>query len=736
MAIIGKIRDKSGLLLIVIGVAMLSFILSGWDSMFGGNQNNLGLGSIYGEVIDPKKYEELTNEMINQDALQAQQAQKEYTEQDKEASEDRAWSMLVDQTIMQKEFDALGIDCSDKELDAYLYGDNGFTVMPDLAKSFTDSLTGQFNRRLLEKRIEEMEKNPNPEVSQNWEKNKKQLREQRINEKYYQLLAQGVYVTKLEAKNEYLAQNEKKNISFVMKRYSDIPDAKVKITDAMLQKYYEEHKTEKKYEATAGRDVMFFDVLIQANKNDSSAFNVKINGIKNGFITAKNDSLYAIKHSENVNKKMMKAFIPYRSETDKNAKPEQTYPQYMDTIFKTASVGQVVGPYNFQGKVYLAKVRSFNTQELTARHILLQANKADTLGSKKIKRMADSLAALVNKDNFEEFVTKFSQDQGSVQTGGKYENFSYDEFVPEFSKFVSTGKIGQIGVVETQFGYHIIEVLGKKDAKIPVLSVIDQTLIPSEDAEMEINDKVHDLLYSLDAKVSKQKTVKDKITMFDSIAKLNNYYARPVKILDERPKVQGFTSALAAEKILKFAYGADAQVGDLCSSPIKDQDKYVIAMISSIREKGVPNFEDAERQMKYELMKEIKAKRLTKMMLNQSLMALEQNKKLNVTVMKGEVTFANPQIPGMGIEPEVVGSLFTNMKDGKRTNPLAGEQGVYVIQITKTIKAPTALNYNKEREQLLANARNQVQGSVRSAFMKLADVKDNRKFAEFGIIRE
>lgn len=736
MAIIGKIRDKSGLLLIVIGIAMLSFILSGWDSMFGGGGNNLGLGTVYGEMVDSKKFDELKNEMLTQDAQQAERAQKEFTEQEQEQSIDRAWSILVDQTIMQKEFDALGIDCSEKELNAYLYGENGFTVIPDLAKSFSDSATGQFNKRLLEQRIEQMENSANPDEANNWKNYKKQLREQRINEKYYQLLSQGAYVTKLEAKNEYLAQNEKKNISFVMKRYSEIPDTQVKVTDDMVRKYYEEHKNEKKYEATAGRDVYYFDVLIQANKKDSLNFNKSLDVIKKGFVSAKNDSLYAIKYSENVNKKNMKAFIPYRSETDKNAKPEMTYPQYMDTIFKTASIGQVVGPYNFQGKVYLAKIKSFNTQLLTARHILLQANKADTLGSKKIKRTADSLAALVNKDNFESFVTKFSQDQGSAQTGGKYEDFAFDEFVPEFSKFVANGKIGQIGVVETNYGYHIIEVLGKKDAKIPVLSVIDKTLVPSDEAEMEINDKVHDLLYSLDAKISKQKTVKDKITLFDSIAKLNNYYARPVKILDERPKVQGFTSTLAAEKIIKLAYGEDAQVGDLCSSPIKDQNKYVIAMISSIREKGVPNFEDVEDRMKYEVMKEIKAKRLTKMMSNQSLMSLEQNKKLNVTIMKGEVNFANPQIPGAGPEPEVVGSLFTNLKDGKRTTPLVGEQGVYVIQITKTIKAPAAANYNNEKEQLLGNARNQMQGSIRNAFMKLADVKDNRKFAEYGIVRE
>ncbi|MGV3630377.1 MAG: SurA N-terminal domain-containing protein [Bacteroidota bacterium] len=735
MALIGKIRDKSGLLLIVVGLAMLAFIMSGWDSMFGGGAGSYGIGKIYGEEADIAKYNELAESMRNQDAMQAEQSQREYTEKDQEMSEDKAWGSYVESVILQKEFDALGIDCSDKELDAYLYGQDGFTVMPDLAQNFADSITGQFNPKLLEKRIEEMESSADAQVSQQWEQNKLQLREARKNEKYFQILSQGVYVTKLEAKEEYKAQKEVKNISFVFKRYSEIPDEEIKVTDEMVRKFYEEHKNEKEYEATAGRDVKFFDVLIQPNKADSTKFTKMMDKVKREFMTAKNDSLFAIANSEDPNKKNMKAFLPYRSETDPNAKPGMTYPQYMDTVFKSASAGQIVGPYNFQGKIYVAKIKYFNNQLLSARHILLSANKADTMAAKRVKRTADSLAAMINKDNFEEYVMKFSQDPGSQQKGGKYEDFAYDEFVPEFSKFVSNGKVGQIGVVQSSFGYHIIEILGKKEAKIPVLSVVDKSLIPSPETEMEINDKVHNLLYSMDSKISRKKTAKEKIELFDSLAQKNGYFSRPIRIMDEKPKVQGFQTSFASDKILKLAYDEEAQVGDLCSAPIKDQGKYIIAMVTSIREKGVPNYEDVEERMRYEVMKEQKAKRFVNMMINEkSLEALAR--KMNTPVMKGEVTFANPQIPNASYEPEIVGSLFSALKDGQKTVPLKGEQGVYVIQITKTIKAPSAANYNAERDQLLSNARAQMQGATKAAFMKLADVKDNRKFSALGIIRE
>ena len=736
MALIGRIREKSGLLLVVIGVAMLTFILGNCESLFKGGGNTLGIGTVYGELVDQTKYQINVDNTLNQDAQQAQQSQKEFTAKDQENSADKAWNFTVDNVILQKEYDALGIDCSDKELDAYLYGQDGFTVMPDLAQNFADSITGQFNPKLLEKRIEEMESSSDPKVSGQWETNKQQLRDSRKNEKYFQLLNQGVYVTKLEAKQEYLAQKEVKNISFVMKRYSEIPDDQIKVTDEMVRKFYEEHKGEKKYEATAGRDVKYFDILIQASKSDSAKFNIAMDKIKKEFAASTTDSIFAILNTEDINKKGNKAFLPYRPETDPNAKPGMTYPQYMDTIFKASSVGQVVGPYSFQGKMYVSKVIKFNNQLLTARHILLQVAKTDTLAAKKTKKMADSLVGLLNATNFEEYVTKFSQDPGSKDKGGKYEDFAFDEFVPEFSGFVSANNVGKIGIVQTSYGYHIIEVLAKKAAKIPVLSVIEKTLKASDETETDASDAAYNLLYSLDSKISRKKEIKDKIQLFDSLAQKAGYFSRPVKISDENPKAQGFATSFAEDKIISLAYDENSEIGTLCSAPIKDQGKYVIAMVSSIREKGVPNFEDVEERMKFEVIKERKALRFIKMMQNEkSLAALAR--KVNGQVMKGEVTFANPQIPGGSYEPELVGSLFSKgIKVGNITNPLQGEQAVYVIQITKAIKAPATANYKAEKDQLLANARQQMQNLTRSALMKIAEVKDNRKFSALGIIRE
>jgi parvulin-like peptidyl-prolyl isomerase len=207
-------------------------------------------------------------------------------------------------------------------------------------------------------------------------------------------------------------------------------------------------------------------------------------------------------------------------------------------------------------------------------------------------------------------------------------------------------------------------------------------------------------------------------------------------MLDESPVAAGFNTQFAEDRIIKLAYEKGAEVGTLVSAPIKDQGRYIIAMVSSIREKGVPNFEDVEAVMRIELIKEKKAKRFINQMMNEK--TLEgMAKQGNTTVMTGEVTFANPQIQGGGYEPEVVGSLFSKaIKDGNRTLPLQGNQGVYVIRVNKTVKAPATANYDAEKQQLLASVKGRLQNDIKQALIKKAEVQDNRVFNRLGIQRD
>lgn len=737
MALIGKIRERSGLLVAIVGLALLAFILNDYDKIFGSWEDQFGYGTVYGEMVDAKAYEEASRKFEEQDRMQFMQQQREYGQRDQEASLDKAFNYVVETTLFEKEYEALGIDVSDNEFEAYLFGTDGFQVMPELAQGFTDSVTGLFNAKLLQKRIEEMESSSDKNVQKQWQDSKKYYIDRRKQEKYFALLGQGMYVTKLEAEEEYFAQKEIKSISYVVRRYSEITDEDIKITDEDVKRYYDEHKGEKKYEnRQESREVRWFDVNILPSKKDSTEFNKTMSQLKTAFATAANDSIYVMQNSE------LKFYTSSKFATavpEGHAKAQNlmvTFPRYMDTVFKTATIGQVVGPFPTKdNRIAIAKVVGFTPQKLKARHILLSTNSST---DKKVidakQKTADSIVKLLNKDNFKEFVTKFSDDKGSVQNGGEYADFLEADMVPEFSTFCATKPIGTIGTVKTQYGIHIIEVLERDAATFPVVASIQKTFKASQETVDKKDSEVYDLLYKLDEKLSKLESAKAKLDMFDTIVQKAGYFARPLNIMADNPKLYGFTTTFAEDKILKLAFDENAQVGDLTTAPIKDKDRYVIAMVSSIREKGAPNFEDIEKVMRRDLLEEKKAERLTNQLLkDKTLDAMA--KRGNTTVMKAEVTFGNPQITGAGFEPEVIGALFSGLKDGAKTIPLKGKMGVYVIRIDKTVKAPAAANYNTEKEQMLATLRGGVQNQALAALKKKAEVIDNRRFLKIGIRR-
>jgi peptidyl-prolyl cis-trans isomerase D len=101
--------------------------------------------------------------------------------------------------------------------------------------------------------------------------------------------------------------------------------------------------------------------------------------------------------------------------------------------------------------------------------------------------------------------------------------------------------------------------------------------------------------------------------------------------------------------------------------------------------------------------------------------------------MQAEVTFGAPQINNAGYEPEIVGALFSAIKDKKRTLPLKGKNGVYVIVVNKTTKAPSTANYNVERDQLLNAVKGSIQSQALAALRKKADVVDNRKLFDLRV---
>ena len=739
MAIIGTIQERGKYFLVgIVGLSLVLFIAQGFFDILGTNTTVGTLGTINGEPVNDQLLSKKVEEVSREDEMASQQQGRPYDEMQREASGDKAWNMLVDSLVMVQEYEALGLSVSENEFNAYLFGEKGFTLMSDIQQNFTDPATGKFKTQEFQKFLDSKESLKGQERAE-WVKIKDRIRNARVQEKYNQILNQGMYVTSLEAQNEYKAQKDMKSISFIIRNYRDIPDEDVKITEKEIKDFYEKHKEEKEYEVLAGRTIRYFDIALEPSKKDIKSFNREMDSLKKVFATATDDSAFVIANSEPINEGGVKLFskdhrFTFRPQGDQKAQPGLTYPAQMDTVFKTASVGQIVGPYDDNGTMRIAKVLDFNTAVCKVRHILIAAQKGDDAKIAKAKVKADSILKMVNKDNFTEFVTKFSEDPGSVEKGGVYEDFMDYEMVKPFADFSVQKPVGTIGVVQTDFGFHIIEVLDRKAVKYPILAVVQKTLAPSEVTKQDTKAYATHLLSKINFKLKSKTDIIAKLNMFDTIAKKEEKYSRPLTMIDEAPKASGFQTKMAQNAILKLAFNEDAEVGDLCGSPIYDKDRYIIAIVSSICEKGVPELEDCYAKMRVEAIKEKKAKKFTKE-IGSTYNLNKLAKKFNIQVSSAEVSFSNPSIQGGGYEPQIIGQIFA-LADKATTKAIVGKSGVYVIVVKKTTKAPTAKDYNAERAQLLSTLKSQAVGQARQALMKKLEVRDNRKLFDAGVYRD
>lgn len=736
MAIIGKIRDNGWLVLIVIGIALMAFIMGDWSKITGGNEPVYGLGTVYGEKVDDKAFSEAVGIARTNAVEQARQQ----GQQPQEVDESRVWKSFVEDLLLEKEYEALGIEVDDDEFDAYLYAKAGFDPQAEFMNSpaFTDSVTKQFSPKKLEARVNEMRESTEPEQVEAWKNTEEYYKTKRRQEKYFDILGQGIYVTDLEAKNEFLATNEKKAISYVVKKFRDLADADFEksATDAKLKKYFDNHKNDKKYQVKENtRRLHFFDIKIEPSAEDIEQFNTELENLKKQFMATSNDSAFVTNRDNNefnfYTSGPFSTAIPksHWKANDQNVRLIQ-YPDGMDEKYRSAAIGDVVGPYEFNGSQSMGKVIGFTSDTINARHILISVGEGDDVAVKEA--LADSLLNIVNDGNFAEYAKKYSKDPGSGEKGGDLGDFFFANMVPQFATYVADKPIGEIGKVQTQFGFHIIQVTGRKGKKYPRLAMVQKTLKPSQKTNKAIEEKAYDLLYKLDENLAKISDPYKRVVKFDTIVTRGDYFSRTLELKDNAPAFTNFNTRYAEDKLLDLAFTEDVEVGTLVNSPIKDKGRYVIAIFAGKIEKGEPKFEDIKEVIKADYIKEQKVKRLRSQMKGKKLTDI---KGTGVSVQTAEVTMANTQLSTVGYEPKVVGAVFGINKEGNRTLPIEGTTGVFVVKLDKSLKVIPAKDYKAEKEKLTSSMKAQLQNTTRRALTELADVVDNRRLYNTGVRR-
>ncbi|MGM9507876.1 peptidylprolyl isomerase [Larkinella sp. GY13] len=698
MALINKIREKSGVAVGVIAVSLILFIvggdLLGPGSLFGGQDQTVG--EIAGQKIS---YPEFNAKVDEARAAYEQQTGRPATEQDQVQLRDQAWNQFILDIAYQKEYDALGLSVTPEELVDMVQGNY---ISPAIRQTFTDPKTGSFDKNTVINYLKSLKTLP-AEQQQAWANFEKNLSADRTRTKYENLLRLSSFVTTAEAQKEYQAQNTRANAKFLLVPYYSVPDTTVKITDAQLQEYLDKHKDE--YKSINSRTIQYVTFPVAPSKEDSTALYDQIKALARGLATATNDSSYA------------------RMNSDIQAPLYMTLgemPEQLKATVGTFAPGGVYGPYKEGNTYFIYKyggVKKDTNFTVRASHILIRAAGSDSAKAAARITAEGILRQIQGGASFEALAQANSAD-GSSQQGGdlgyfKNNNQMVKPFQDAIFGFNGTGLIPRL--VETEFGYHIIKVTEPKTNTLYRISTIGKTITPSQATRDEVYRKAEQFATESQTKEAFDENVKKDKTLVVATA-------------ERIPENSTSVNALGnARELVRWAFNDDTDVNDV-SSAVEVDDQYVVAVLTGETSEDEVKIDNFRPELTAKVRNQVKAEQIIAK-LNSASGTLESiAQKYGAGALVEEVpdlNLANGFLKSAGVDPVAVGKIF-GLKNGKRSKPFAGDAGVLIVETTSVTPAPTVADYTVYKTQLQQNASSRTGFMINEAIRENAKVKDRR----------
>ncbi|TKC03451.1 peptidylprolyl isomerase [Pedobacter cryotolerans] len=694
MGVMTFMRTKMGYFLVggiavVLALFVLEPLLTQGTAMYGSSQSKVG--SVDGEDIEYAEF----NPKVEQSLAQfKQQYGGNVNAQMQAMAMDNAWQAEVGAILLGKEYNRLGLTISDVELFDLLQGKN---PSPLIVQYFGNQQTGEVDRAAVLTSLKSQSKDPN--LKKQWDMLQAEIEKQALQQKYANLIRNSVYVTSVEANDEYINRNKLANFKYVNLDYSSVLDKDVKITDADYKEYYEANK--KRFEnPTETRSLEYVSFSIEPTKADSVAVKAQVEKLAADFKTTPNDSLFAANNSD--------VKVPFTYISKGKLAPA------VDSVIFNYPAGSFYGPVFSDNSYKLIKViaNKFSPDSVKASHILLDPSKIG--GEANAMKLADSLKSLLQKGGSMATLAKTYSVDGSKDTGGDVGTFARGAMVPEFENAAFDGNTGDIKVVKSQFGVHILKIEKQiGSAKVAKLAYIEKSLLPSTKTKDAAYKKASAFLNEV------------KGDNFAALAQRNGY---TVGLADKVTPTQGFAPGLDNPRpLIKDAYEADK--GDVLSTVYTMDNAFVVAHVTGVQPKGQLELEDVKKQIQPMVMNAVKAKmlkeKLEKALNGSSNIEAVAQKVGKAAAPVQNLVFANPIIPGLSQENKVVGAVFGSQV-GKLSKPIEGDKGVYVISVDGfTNPAPIGNTY-KQKETMILGVTQRSLGAAFQALQEKSEIKDNR----------
>ena len=696
MATLQRIRNRAGLLVaVIIGMAIFAFVLQ--DLLSGGKtafaRSKYTFAEIDGTSVQYDEYAARVEKLSEYYRLRM--GQTSLDEQTMESIREQTWQDMVREYVTQDEYKELGIAVSTDEMMDMVQGRNPHPVIRSL---FSDPQTGILNRTFLVQFIRTMNEDPSGAQKTIWLYLENEIMKERAFSKYNNLISKGLYITGLEAENNYRETSRRMDFRYVVKRFTSIPDSAITVTENDLQKYYRDHENEYKQEATRDIEYVVWDIL--PSEEDDRLAAEWINKMKTEFETIEDP----------VSLVGMESDLPF----DDLNYTDGSLPEILNDFMFSSPVGAVYGPYFEESSYRLARLVAIDylPDSVHARHILLQPD--NNTNSARLLALADSLQkVLSNGGDFANLAMMYSTD-GSAQEGGDLGWFPEGQMVKPFSDSCFYGKTGKIMQVQTQFGIHLIEVLAKsrnvKKVKVAYLS-----------RDVEPSSETYQNVYSQAVKFAGLNNTYEKFNTAVSEQNLTKRYAN-----DLTASQKTITGLDQPRALIRWAF--EAELHDVSDEIFEIGNKYVVGTVSGIREKGIAPLDQVRTEVEIEVKKQKKAEMISEEF--KASMASVQNidelaGKMDLTVQDANnVNFASVSVPSAGIEPNVIATASVLAPD-QLSQPVNGNNGVYVIVVSNVVD-PEGTELAQQKARMASFRESQANYEAFQALQETANIKDNR----------
>ncbi len=677
MATLQTLRNKAGVFIaIMIGVALLAFILTdllGSKSSVFSNDDTIG--RIDGEKIKVLEYQRKVEEMeaftkMNQQTMSL-------NDEVQSQIRENVWQNFVQEIAFGKQYQKAGIDVTPEELYDMAVGNH---IAQSLRPLFSDPQTGIYNRSFAQNFL--MNKGTDPQAAFYWSFIEKGLKNERLGSKYVNLVRKSLYCTNNQVEFEKSLRAKNADIQFVGIRYSAIADSTVNVSDSEIKSAYNGKKD--LYKVDDARDIEYVVFPIQPTEADRAATEEYVAGLVADFSNPETDAV----RFASINAETPVA-SRFRSLSELGAIADWA---------SAAKVGEVYGPYKDGNSYCISRLVAVEQRPDTvkASHILIRSNET----------LADSLFQRAKAgDNFAALARKFSEDSGSAINGGDLGWFSDGTMVSEFNEACFTNPKGSILKVQTTFGTHIINVVDKGVAN-------KKYNVATVDKSVQYSSKTHQNVFN----VANQFALDNRTeAAFDANADSLRLARR--KGVNIRKNAHSISTIHHARDIVKWAYGAEVgEVSDL----FECDDEFIVAKLVKTQDKGYAKIADVSTNISRDLRREKKAEMIGAFADGKSLAEVAANYNAKIDTASN-VSFAANTIPGIGMEPNLIGSV-AGAEAGAPIQVVKGNNAVYIYTVTS--KNDAAQNDAAIRSAIAQQYSN-VEYSL-SKYINDIDVEDNR----------